>query len=586
MVALIHNLFKISQLKYLLLLITTFILQLGYAQAQSDQELKNSYEYGKKLLSDRKYAAAKDVFYKLTQTLSNNIYEKHAYYFFAYSTYQSGDKVNAKQYLQKMIEKFPSFNDIDEAKYLLGVVHLDLGELKQGIEVLNTTKKSGLNENIKLAKQNFLYKANTETLKSLYSQLADETLGKILAQKLINQRLNAEEKALLNTLNQKYGQTSVVQNSNVTATTPILKPSYNFGIFLPFMQENSTPTQTNRRYQFVYDMYEGMKMAQQDLEKEGIKVKLFAFDTERNDTTVRELVKKEWNSEIDLIVGALYPNNTKELVKLAEVKKINIVNPLGNDSELIKNNPYLFLCEATPETQGIKAAEFAISNFAGKNALIYYGNNLQDSLIAYAYQKKLQQDPNYKVVIQKLKTKVGYYNYLNDLNKIAKTDSAHLFICSDDEGKAANFVSALRSARRGFPILTYPTWLDFSQLSFDQFEELRVHFLMTNQYIRFNKEAENFKREYINHNQMFPSKFAYIGYETIYYFGKMMSKYGTNFQDAIKRNGYEKGRITAGFNFYNSNDNLCITICKLNEGEFEVVNLPLMDEVIVTEEKD
>jgi hypothetical protein len=41
----------------------------------------------------------------------------------------------------------------------------------------------------------------------------------------------------------------------------------------------------------------------------------------------------------------------------------------------------------------------------------------------------------------------------------------------------------------------------------------------------------------------------------------------------------------AGFNFYNNNDNQCITITKFNDGELEVVNLPLMTEIL-TDEKD
>ena len=583
----IRNYLKINILSKNIAMFFASMLVCIVTQAQSDQELKNSYEYGKKLLTEKKYDAAKETFYKLTQPLPNNIYERYAYYFTAFAAYHHGDKVYAKQQLQKMIEKFPSFGQIEEAKYLLGVTLMDLGELKQGLETFNSIKQTGLSENIKLAKQSFLFKTNIEVLKSLYGQLADEVVGKVLLQKLSSQRLNAEEKTLVNTLSQKYGQFTDPSTNTSNATSPIsvFKPSYNFGIFLPFMQKDTSPSQINRRYQFVYDLYEGMKIAQEDLEKEGIKIKLFAFDTERNDTTVRELVKKEWNNEIDLILGALYPNNTKELVKFAEAKKINIINPIGNDPELIKNNPYLFLCEPTPETQGIKAAEFALSNFAGKKAFIYFGDNLQDSLVAYAYQKRLSQDPSYQVVMQKLKAKVGYYNYLNDLNKVSKADSAHLFVCTNEEDKALNFVSAMRTARRGFPILTYPTWLDFSQLSFDQLEELRVHFLMTNQYIRSNKESANFKKEYINRNMMFPSKFAYIGYETVYYFGKMIAKHGTNFQDALKRTGYEKGRIMSGFNFYGSNDNLTITICKLEEGEVIVTNLPLMNEIVI-DEKD
>ena len=70
-----------------------------------------------------------------------------------------------------------------------------------------------------------------------------------------------------------------------------------------------------------------------------------------------------------------------------------------------------------------------------------------------------------------------------------------------------------------------------------------------------------------------------------YYFGKILAQYGTNFQDALKLKNYEKGRTMAGFNFYNSNDNQCFTICKFNDGEFEVVNMPLAEEVLTDEDE-
>ncbi len=581
-------------MKYLfaiILLGSSFIGLPTYTQAQSDQELKNSYEYGKKLLSEGKYSTAKDVFYKLTQPLKNNMYEKYAYYFYSVSSYKSADKQTAKTYLQRTLEKFPTFPQIDETKYLLGIIHFELKENKQALDVLNSIRQGSFNENILTTKKNFLYQIPTEQLKSLYNEYvkagttADDALGKALAQKLSAQRLNNEEKSLLATLIQKYGIVEQSNTANISVqSTPLLKSSYNVALFLPFMQKETSPYNPIRKYQFVYDMYEGMKIAQQDLEKENIKVKLFAFDTERNDTTIRKLVQKEWNSEIDLIVGPLYPNNIQELAKMAEAKKINILNPLGNDNELIKKNPYIFFPEPTPETQGIKAAEFSIHNFVGKTAIIYYGNNPQDSLTALAYQKRLEKETGYQIITNKLKNKVGYFSYMTDLAKVSKADSAHLFICTDDENKALNLISALRSARRGFPILTQRSWLDFNQLPFEQLEQQQVHIIMTD-YVLKNKASSEFQREYISRTNMFPSRFAYMGYEMMYYFGKILAKHGTNFQDALKLKNYEKGRTMAGFNFYNSNDNQCFTICKFNNGEFEVINIPLIEEVL-TDEND
>jgi hypothetical protein len=62
----------------------------------------------------------------------------------------------------------------------------------------------------------------------------------------------------------------------------------------------------------------------------------------------------------------------------------------------------------------------------------------------------------------------------------------------------------------------------------------------------------------------------------MYYFGKILSKYGINFQNAIKQTDYDKGKMMIGFDFKDSNDNQCVAITKFKEGVLEIVNLPLI----------
>ncbi len=572
------NLFKLGINKTLAsttLFVAVLVFLFSQVTAQSDQELKNSYQYGKQLISEGKFNLAKDIFYKLTQPLPNNIYEKHAYYFYGLALYKTGDKKIARTYLQKLVESAPSFAQIDEAKYLLGAILLEAGEIKQGLDLLNTIKQSTLKEDINAQKRYFLATLPTEQLKKLYETTQDEGVGKLLAQRLANERISTEDKFLLESLLVKYNLKGVsLIQTHKSLEPPILKPAYKIALFFPFFLKETSPYSPNRRYQFVYDMYEGMKIAQEQLENEGIKIKLFAFDTERNDNVIAQFIQKQANSEIDLIMGPIYPNNFKSLLPLAETKKINIVNPFANDISIYQSNPYVFFAESSYQTQGKKTAEFAAQNFIGKKAYVYYGRNIEDSLSAFAHKETLEKS-NFQVYLRPIDSRTIFQRFTNDITSISKTDSAHIFISTSEEAVALNLISATQAARRILPIIAPEAWLSFEQIPYEKYQQAEVYFFSSN-YVRTNKDAKNFQKEYITRSNMMPSKFAYLGYEMMYYFGKILSKYGINFQNTIKQVDYDKGKMMIGFDFKDSNDNQCVAITKFKEGALEVVNLPLV----------
>ena len=71
---------------------------------------------------------------------------------------------------------------------------------------------------------------------------------------------------------------------------------------------------------------------------------------------------------------------------------------------------------------------------------------------------------------------------------------------------------------------------------------------------------------------MFPSKYAYNGYELISFFGKMLNENGVYFQIAFKDLGFVGGEIYEGFNYSTGNDNKHTPLVKFVESELKVVN--------------
>src|SRR5690606_30410614 len=71
----------------------------------------------------------------------------------------------------------------------------------------------------------------------------------------------------------------------------IKKAEYNVAVMFPFMTDKLPTDNSNRPNQFLLDMYQGIRIAADSLNKTGEKIKLFAFDTEKDPEKFKALLK-------------------------------------------------------------------------------------------------------------------------------------------------------------------------------------------------------------------------------------------------------------------------------------------------------
>jgi hypothetical protein len=67
---------------------------------------------------------------------------------------------------------------------------------------------------------------------------------------------------------------------------------YSISVLFPFVVNTLDPTPNRKRNQFVLDLYEGMKLAADTLAKQGIKLSLRAYDTERNIEKLKKILER------------------------------------------------------------------------------------------------------------------------------------------------------------------------------------------------------------------------------------------------------------------------------------------------------
>ncbi len=97
-------------------------------------------------------------------------------------------------------------------------------------------------------------------------------------------------------------------------------------------------------------------------------------------------------------------------------------------------------------------------------------------------------------------------------------------------------------------------------------------FFVAPEYIDYSSEEfANFRKRYIEQVNHLPSRFAFIGYDLMMYFGRMMQENGNLFQEETNGFASRKGILCTGFSFAGGNDNQCVPVVKFKDSALEIV---------------
>lgn len=568
-------------------LLFTFSPMSSFAQV----DYQSHYQKGKTELANKNYPAARQSLIMAMQENPSNGFFFSASYLYAMASYKGGDFTTAYTKISELLVKAEKttlpYNQHHEMLYLGGVIAFEKDQSLQAMTWLDKVKGSKLRIPIQNLKANFLPQKSLAELRLLYQKFSkDRTLSEVLADKLAQQSENSDEdKKLLKDIEFAYGYTSPYQKKQTSTSDKVVKKKeYNVAVMLPFRLQNENSA---REVQSFLDLYEGMKVAQEDLKNEGIIINLLPFDTENDANSVRRLVGMPAMKNIDMFFGPLYPTTLPIVSEFAQKNSINMVNPLSYTPDLIEGKTNMYLFEPSYYTQAKAVANYSFDSLNADKAYIIYGDSRKDSTLAYAYKRMVEEKGGQVMAFEKVGVSGSTFNKVRKiLSPIAKKPArlkegetfkkpegdttAHIFVASSELAVAGSVISVLKTARVDIPLFIDKSWLKFDQIDMNDFMNRSVFFIYTD-YISPLKNKE-FVTKYINKTNLLPSEYAYVGYESLYFFGKTMHKYGVNFQNQLQKERFRDGKVMIGQNYYGSNDNQLVPLLRFVNNRLEIVN--------------
>ena len=548
-------------------------------------DYRQQYFNGKALFREEKYNLAMESFKPLIAYDNKNPFAQYASFYYAVSAYKQGYTSVAKDMFSQVQRLYPQWEKINEVTYWQAIILFDNKDYFQALRTLDGLKSEGIRENIENAKQHYLREiTDTETLRMMLEEYPrDEVIARFLARSLAKNITDRETREELESVIDKYK----FERGDFVAEAPptYFKETYTVSVLMPFMVKTLSPNVNKKPNQIILDFYEGMKLAVDTLKTGGVEIDLRAYDTERKGERIDAVLEKEELANSDLLVGPFFQEENAAVQKFAFENKINVFNPFTNNADLIQNNPYGFLLQPSHETLGRKTGEFAAAHTQKKNALIFYGPNVKDSVMATSFQQAAQANGLKVVYAYEIPTEASsriitilaspteYDKWKRPIRFTLPKDSIGcIYVASNDPLIYSKVISSVETRGDSIMILGSETWLGQNDaVDFDKYRRLNIVFASPNHTAFSSKEYKAFLNSYIRRHGKYPDEFVRRGYAFMMFIGKNFKNYGVYFQEGLLNEERVSGVLAEGYNYQYSRDNQFVPFIKSDDGEMVVI---------------
>ncbi|WP_276347483.1 ABC transporter substrate-binding protein [Daejeonella sp. JGW-45] len=344
------------------------------------------------------------------------------------------------------------------------------------------------------------------------------------------------------------------------------KLDHSIGLLLPF--ELNTINLKNAKAKDIgkadlaIDFYQGFKLALDSLSKNGHNYKLQVFDTQDQETRVVNLARAASVIDNDLIIGPVFPNALSTFSEFTDPDPSKIiVYPLAASLPAKVENPNLLMLNNTIDQHGWKIADYITRTYHPDqvNIVLVNTKKTDDEKFSAPVRKYISGLSKGKFQITERPNAIGLQSYLN----VSKNNL--VIISSSDRVFLTPTIDKLYQLSRDnyrIEVFGHPNWLKATFLDGAKLQALKTK-LSSSYFVDYKSpKVKHFIAHYRDEYGFDPSEFAFKGFDTGYYFGRLLEKYGNNYARHLTEESY-KGlhndfRFSKDSKAGYSNDNLML----------------------------
>jgi len=283
------------------------------------------------------------------------------------------------------------------------------------------------------------------------------------------------------------------------------------------------------------DFYQGFKMGIDSASASGLNFRVKVLDTRDSNGQITTFIKSGEMSGSDLIVGPVFPEGQKFITNYSIANNIPVVSPLAASHPDEFRNPNLISIVNNIDLHAAKSGDYIISEYDPDQTVIVLINPKKsaDELLGAPIRRYFQQGKGAKYTFQEYSSV-----FTMEMNKVPGKRYVILLSSADRQFVVATIDKLVKMKNSGLQVdlFGHPNW---ARQNYNTEKLQLLHTRITSSYvIDYKSQAvtsfiKNYRRTY----QFEPGEYAYKGFDTGFYFGKLMAEHGQNF---LKYLGSEK----------------------------------------------
>jgi hypothetical protein len=306
-------------------------------------------------------------------------------------------------------------------------------------------------------------------------------------------------------------------------------------VFAPLYLDSAFDNSMNYRYgnnfpKFLnpgLEFYEGIQLAVDSLQKEGMKMDVHVFDTRGTNSSVAKFASDPELNNTDLIIGHITGSEARTLADLAAKKNIPFINVNYPNDAGVTNNPNYIILNSTISTHCAALYKFLQKNYSTSDIIFLKRKGKDEKLEAYFtdLQKTTASVP------LKMKS-ISVDDQLSGkvlLKSLDSTKSNIIVAATLDVAFANNLLQTINGYGDSYnvTVLGMPNW-DNIEMGKSMSENIELIYGTPFYVNPADKTAESINQYFKTKFYSRPSDMVFRGYETLYHFGHLLSIHNGN----------------------------------------------------------
>jgi ABC-type branched-subunit amino acid transport system substrate-binding protein len=306
----------------------------------------------------------------------------------------------------------------------------------------------------------------------------------------------------------------------------------------PEKEENAAQENLSSSSHMGLEFYEGFKLAADSLQKEGLKARMYVYDTAGDTDRVNQLMAKPELKKNHLIIGPVAPvTSINKVARFCKDNSIIMVSPLANITKILTDNPFLVNVTPSVKTQCQQMSEFITDSFPEANIIVLNANSTKDIDLGNTFKQTISSLLKQR---NSVLSKVSMINHADVslkgvIEALSTTSKNVLIIPSSEEGFISVILSGLipQIEKYKITVIGLPTWQKFETIDADIFQQLNT-LVFNSFYVDYqNENTLKFRKKFRKLYKTEPSEYAYHGFDVGYYYLKALMTFGPSFLDFL-----------------------------------------------------